>query len=78
MRERPFAFLRLGSRWINMAMVSDIEEQGESLTIYLAADMARLAGREDPTTVDVARQVTLTLPDEVAKLKKWLKLNDEE
>ena len=78
MRERPYAFLRIGSHWINMAMVSDIEDQGETLTVYLVAETARLAGREHPTPVDVARQVTVTRPDEVAKLRKWLKLNDEE
>lgn len=78
MRDRPFAFLRLGNRWVNMAMVSDIEDRGDSLEVFLVADMARLAGRRDPTPVDVARQVTLTRPEDVSKLKKWLKLNDEE
>ncbi len=77
-RSRPFAFLKLGRHWINLAMVTDIVDDGERLTIYLATDMARLAGKSPATALDVARRVTLTAPADLAKLRKWLKLNDEE
>ena len=40
MRQRPFAFLRVESRWINMAMVTDVEAHGDELTVFLASDMA--------------------------------------
>ena len=40
--------------------------------------MARMVGRDDPHPMDVARRYTLTDPDDVTKLRKWLKLNDEE
>ena len=78
MRERPYAFLRLDDRWVNMTMVTDIVDEGEFLTIYLASDMARMVGRPDPHPLDVARRFTLTDPDVVTKLRTWLKLNDEE
>ena len=32
MRQRPYAFLRVGSRWINITMVTDIEDRGNELT----------------------------------------------
>lgn len=75
MRQRPFAFLKIGDRWINMSMVTDIEDHGDSLVVYLATDMARLAGGE---AVDVARRFAVSEPNEVEKLRKWLKLNDED
>ena len=78
MRERPYAFLRLGDRWVNMAMITDIVDEGDALIVFLASDMARLAGRDDPHPVDVARRFTVSDPDVVAKLRTWLKLNDEE
>ena len=78
MRERPFAFLRLGDRWVNLTMVTDIVDEGESLTIFLASDMARMVGRDDPHPMDVARRFTLTDPADVSKLRNWINLNDEE
>ena len=78
MRERPFAFLRLGDRWVNLTMVTDIVDDGDTLTIFLSSDMARMVGRDDPHAMDVARRYTLTDPDDVKKLRRWLKLNDEE
>jgi len=78
MRDRPFAFLRLGNRWVNMALVSDVVDEGQQLTLFLVAESARLAGAESPTPVDVARQFTVSRPEDVVKLRKWLKLNDEE
>ena len=78
MRERPYAYLRLADRWINMAMVTDIVDEGDSLTMFLAADMARMAGRDDPQPLDVARRHTLKAPEDVSKLRNWLRLNDEE
>ena len=78
MRERPFAFLRLGDRWVNLTMVTDVVDEGDTLTIFLSSDMARMVGRDDPHPMDVARRYTLTDPDDVTKLRKWLKLNDEE
>lgn len=78
MRERPFAFLRLGDRWVNLAMVTDIVDDGDSLTIFLSSDMARMVGRDEPHPMDVARRFTLSDPDDVQKLRTWLKLNDED
>ena len=78
MRERPYAFLRLGDRWVNLAMVTDIVDEGEELTIFLSTDMARMVGREDPHPMDVARRFTVRNPEDVNKLRKWLMLNDEE
>jgi hypothetical protein len=77
-RARPYAFLPVGNRWINMSMVTDIEDHGEELIIFVASDMARLAGRGEPEAIDVARRFSVTLPDEVEKLKRWLLLNDED
>lgn len=78
MRQRPHAFLRIGTRWINMAMVTDVEEQEDRLIIYMASDMARLAGRDDPAPIDVARRVSIKDADDIAKLRRWLMLNDED
>ena len=61
-----------------MAMVTDIEDHGEELVIYMSADMAQLAGREHPSPIDVARRYIVTDPADVNKLRTWLKLNDEE
>lgn len=68
----------LGDRWVNMAMITDIVDGGDTLTVFLASDMARMAGREHPPPLDVARRFTLSEPDDVKKLRMWLKLNDEE
>jgi len=77
-RARPYAFLHVGNRWINMSMVTDIEDHGDELVIFVTSDMARLAGRGEPEAIDVARRFSVTLPDEVEKLKRWLLLNDED
>ena len=77
MRQRPYAFLRLGNRWINMTMVTDVEDRGDELTLYLTSEMARLTGGGEPAPIDVARRVTLKAPDDVEKLRRWLTLNDE-
>jgi hypothetical protein len=78
MRRRPYAFLRVGSRWINMTMVTDIEDNGDHLTVFMASDMARLAGRDDPAPIDVARRVSVEDPEDVEKMRRWLLLNDED
>lgn len=78
MRRRPYAFLRVGSRWINMTMVTDIEDNGDHLTVYMTSDMARLAGRGEPAAIDVARRVSVKDPAEVDKIRRWLMLNDED
>ncbi|MEM7415828.1 MAG: hypothetical protein AAF389_10060 [Gemmatimonadota bacterium] len=78
MRQRPYAFLRLENRWVNLCMVTDIEDHGDELRIYLTNDMARLAGRENPEPLDVARRVVLRDPEAIEKLKRWLLLNDED
>lgn len=78
MRQRPYAFLRVGNRWINMTMVTDIEDHGDELTVYVATDMARLAGRDDPQPMDVARRFSVKDPEAVEKVRRWLMLNDEE
>lgn len=77
-RSRPYAFLQLGKRWVNLSMVTDIEDHGEELVVFVASDMARLAGRGDPEPIDVARRFTVTEPEEVDRLRRWLKLNDED
>lgn len=77
-RMRPYAFLRIGSRWINLSMVTDIEDRGDRLVVFVASDMARLAGSDAPEAIDVARRFSITDPDEIEKLRRWLKLNDEE
>jgi hypothetical protein len=61
-----------------MTMVTDIEDHGERLTIYMASDMARLAGAKDPSPIDVARRVTVEAPEEVEKIRRWLLLHDED
>ncbi len=79
MRTRPYAFLALGNRWVNMAMVTDIEDHGDELRIFVAADMARLTpGSEKPEAIDVARRFSLKDKDEIEKLKRWLMLHDED
>jgi hypothetical protein len=78
LRMRPYAFLRVGNRWINLSMVTDIEDHGDRLVVFVASDMARLAGGEDPEAIDVARRFAVSDPADVDKLRKWLKLNDEE
>lgn len=79
MRQRPFAFLRFGNRWINMSQVTDVEDRGDTMALFLATDMARLAGSGDQAVpLDVSRRVVLTDPEECEKLRRWLKLNDED
>ena len=78
LRARPYAFLRVGDRWINMSMVTDIEDRGAELVVFVASDMARLAGRGDPEPIDVARRFSVTAPEDIEKLKRWLLLNDED
>ncbi len=78
MRDRPYAFLRIGDRWINMAMVTDIEDHGDELVVFMSADMAQLAGRDSPNPIDVARRYIVADPAAVEKLRVWLRLNDEE
>ena len=78
MRQRPYAFLRVGNRWINMTMVTDIEDHDNELTVFVASDMARLTGRGTPVPIDVARRFTVTDPEDVERLRRWLKLHDED
>jgi hypothetical protein len=78
MRQRPYAFLKIGDRWINMCMVTDIEDHGDELRVFVASDMARMAGREDPAAIDVARRFSITGAENVEKLRRWLLLNDED
>ena len=78
MRERPYAFLQIGDRWINMSMVTDIEDHGSELRVFVAADMARLAGATNPTPIDVARRFSITDPEQIDILKRWLLINDED
>jgi len=78
MRARSYAFLQVGKRWINMSMVTDIEDRGDTLVFFLATDMARLTGRDQPQAVDVARRFAIDDPDEIVKVRRWLLLNDEE
>lgn len=78
MRARSHAFLPLGVRWINMSLVTDIEDHGEELRLFLTSDMARLAGGTEPTALDVARRISVTDPEEVKILRRWLMINDED
>ena len=77
MRVRPFAFLKVGSRWLNFALVTDVEDHGDSLTIYFASDMARMTGGTDPVALDVARRLTVKDPAEVKTIRSWLNVSDE-
>ncbi len=76
MADHPFAFLRLGSRWINMAMVTDVEDHDDHLIIFLAADQARRVS--DSEALDVARRHVLDDAEDVIKLRNWMRLNDDE
>jgi len=78
MRTRPYAFLRVGERWVNLAMVTDIEDHGEELRVFMATDMARLAGRDAPEAIDVARRFSITEPEDIEKMRRWLLLHDED
>ena len=78
MRLKPHAFLRLEDRWINLAMVTDIEDHGDELRLFMATDMARMAGQEQPEAIDVARRVVVRDPEAIERLKRWLLLNDED
>ena len=78
MRERPYAFLRIGQRWVNMSMVTDIEEAGDELRIFMATDMARLTGGPEPQAIDVARRIIVRDPEDVQKVTRWLLVNDED
>lgn len=78
MRARPYAFLRIGPRWVNMCMVTDIEDHGDELRIFLATDMARLAGTDSPEAIDVARRFSVKDEEDIARVKQWLLLNDED
>ena len=59
-------------------MVTDIEDHGSELRVFVATDMARLTGRDDPEPIDVARRFVISNQAEVDKLKRWLLLNDED
>ncbi|MGB1656489.1 MAG: hypothetical protein ACPHQP_07395 [Longimicrobiales bacterium] len=78
MRARPYAFLRIGPRWVNMCMVTDIEDHGDELRIFVATDMARLAGTDSPEAIDVARRFSVKDEEDIARVKQWLLLNDED
>jgi len=77
MRTLPFAFLKVGNRWINFALVTDVEDHGSSLTIFFASDMARMVGQDNPIALDVARRITVSEPTEAKAIRSWLKLSDE-
>jgi hypothetical protein len=78
MRVRPYAFLRIGDRWVNMSMVTDIEDHGAELRVFLASDMARLTGGAGGGAIDVARRFVVNDAADVSKLRQWLMLNDED
>ena len=78
MRNRPHSFLKLRDRWINMAMVTDIEDHEIELRLFVASDMARLVGGDTPEAIDVARRISVTDPDDIRSLRQWLLLNDED
>jgi hypothetical protein len=69
--------MKVGHRWINFALVTDVEDHGEKLTVYFASDMARLVGQGDPTPLDVARRITVSDPHEIKAIRSWLNLFDE-
>lgn len=61
-----------------MSMVTDIEDHGSELRVFVSADMARLAGRDAPAPIDVARRFSISDPEDIDKLKRWLLLDDED
>ena len=77
MRVRPYAFLKIGPRWINFALVTDVMDHGDTLTVYFASDMARMTGGPEPVPLDVARRLEIRDPDEVDMVRKWLRMSDE-
>ena len=77
MRARPYAFLQVGNRWINFALVTDVEDNGDSLTIFMASEMARMVGKDDPKPIDVARRLVVSDPKQVHDIRLWLKMSDE-
>ena len=37
-----------------------------------------MAGRDAPEAIDVARRFSVTAPEDIEKLKRWLLLHDED
>ena len=77
-RDRPYAFMRIRTGWINLCMVTDIEDHGDELVVFLATSSARLAGRTEPEPVSVARRLSISDAGDIEKIKRWLLLNDED
>ena len=61
-----------------MTMVTDIEDHGDELRVFVTSDMARLAGGDTPSAIDVARRFSITDPTEIEKMRRWLLLKDED
>lgn len=61
-----------------MTMVTDIEDHGDELRVFVTSDMARLAGGDAPSAIDVARRFSITDPTEIEKMRRWLMLKDED
>ena len=48
------------------------------MIVFMASDMARLTGGDEPSAIDVARRVSVEGPEDVEKMRRWLLLNDVE
>ncbi len=70
----PFYFVKVGKRWINMALVTDVRDHGDKMAVYLTAPMLTKAGDD---TIATGRRIVLTDDDEVAAFRKWILLHDE-
>ena len=59
-----------------MCMVTDIEDLGDELRIFVPSDMARLAAHDSPDAIDVARHFSVKDPKDMDHVKRRLTLND--
>ena len=76
MAEKPnHTFLKVGPRWVNMSMVTDVFFEEEKATVSFAAPMARKVS-SPPGIVTDTRRLILKDPDEVATIRKWCSRND--
>jgi len=72
MRQRPYQFIQLGARWINMAMVTDVRDAGDKIFIFLASPML---ARGEPGGTG-GRRIVVKDPEEVIEIRRWMSLHD--
>jgi hypothetical protein len=72
-RDTQFEFVRIGKRWINMSMVTDVRDCGDKIFVFLSAPMLGSVGDQKITG---GRRIVIKDPDEVVELRKWMTLHD--